>query len=386
MSVLVTDAHLKQALAVTQSLGRRGIEVYCLSSDRNSAAFHSKYCKRYFVSPLPRDKEQYINFILKIIKETKFDLLITCDDVTTGYISEIQDNIFRYTKVVLPDHKIIQTVLNKDKMMQFAQEKGFPIPKTIYLRNQDDIFNLNGMISYPVVIKATRGAGGRLIRCASSKEELIQKYREIMQLQDNSGLPIIQEYVVGSHYDFYALCDKGEVFAFFIFKTLRAFPITGGTPSKAISVYENKLKNLASKILKELNWHGITNMDFIYDPKIDEFKLLEINPRFGGTTQLAIACGVDFPYFLFKWVILGEKQYVFNYQKDVIYRSLFSEELLHIFQRPRSIPKILLDFLDFKIHYGFLINDLKPVINMIKDTKWKIEDLFIEKHNKRIEK
>ena len=41
----------------------------------------------------------------------------------------------------------------------------------------------------------------------------------------------------------------------------------------------------------------------MYDPKDDQYKLIELNPRIWGWHTLAIGAGVDLPYLLYKDVI-----------------------------------------------------------------------------------
>jgi hypothetical protein len=54
-----------------------------------------------------------------------------------------------------------------------------------------------------------------------------------------------------------------------------------------------------SRMLRALHWHGVAMVEFKWDEASGDFWLLEINGRFWGSLPLALAAGVDFPYYLY---------------------------------------------------------------------------------------
>ena len=48
--------------------------------------------------------------------------------------------------------------------------------------------------------------------------------------------------------------------------------------------------------MKKLNWSGIANIDLRYDELENNYKILEINPRFWGSVIGSLAAGINFPY------------------------------------------------------------------------------------------
>ena len=101
--VLVTDAHTKQALAVTQSLGRRGISVSLVDSSSAAPAFASQYCRERLISPQRRDESAYMEFLAGCLRRNRYELLIACDDLTAQYVSRARASLTPHTRVVLPD-------------------------------------------------------------------------------------------------------------------------------------------------------------------------------------------------------------------------------------------------------------------------------------------
>ena len=51
----------------------------------------------------------------------------------------------------------------------------------------------------------------------------------------------------------------------------------------------------ADRLLAEVGWVGVAMVEFKRDLRDGRARLMEVNGRFWGSLQLAIACGVDFP-------------------------------------------------------------------------------------------
>jgi predicted ATP-grasp superfamily ATP-dependent carboligase len=59
------------------------------------------------------------------------------------------------------------------------------------------------------------------------------------------------------------------------------------------------LVNMAKRLLDHVKWHGVAMVEFRMAPDGTPY-LMEVNPRFWGSLQLAIDCGIDFPRLLFE--------------------------------------------------------------------------------------
>ena len=60
------------------------------------------------------------------------------------------------------------------------------------------------------------------------------------------------------------------------------------------------------RLLGPLGWHGVAMLEFKQDAAHREVFLIEVNGRFWGSLQLAIAAGVDFPYLTYQLAV-GER-------------------------------------------------------------------------------
>ena len=59
-------------------------------------------------------------------------------------------------------------------------------------------------------------------------------------------------------------------------------------------LFEEKLFNYGTKILDKLKWHGVAMVEFKQNLSNGEFYLMEINPKFWASHDLAIEAGINF--------------------------------------------------------------------------------------------
>ena len=70
-------------------------------------------------------------------------------------------------------------------------------------------------------------------------------------------------------------------------------PISGGMSVAAKSIFDKNLQKIGEKIVKKIKWTGLIMLEFKYHA--NKYYLIEINPKFWGSLDLAIASNVDFP-------------------------------------------------------------------------------------------
>jgi predicted ATP-grasp superfamily ATP-dependent carboligase len=70
-------------------------------------------------------------------------------------------------------------------------------------------------------------------------------------------------------------------------------------------------------------------VEFKKDQRDGRFKLMEINPRFWGSLNLAIQSGVDFPYLFYDMALTGDCDVVLDYKVGVKCKN-FDWELSHL--------------------------------------------------------
>ncbi|MCI0407879.1 MAG: ATP-grasp domain-containing protein, partial [Acidobacteria bacterium] len=278
MRVLITDGEQTQTLGAVRALGQERVHVVVGSTSRTAVSFFSRYCAERVVYPSPmREGAAFLESIIRTAKERSIDVLLPVGYYANVIFSRHRDELCRVADLAVADSHAMAIASDKQRTIAFAQTLGVPTPH-IYVRPDE-------IRTFPVVVKAAKGTG--TVSYVNSRTQL-----ESMDL----GEAVVQEYIPGSGFGFYGLFNRGELRAFFMHRRIREFPVTGGASTAAAAYYDERLKELGVRLMAGLKWHGVAMVEMKRDRRDDEYKLMEINPKFWGSLDLSIAAGVNFPY------------------------------------------------------------------------------------------
>ena len=364
-SVLVTDGHFRKTLAVVRSLGRKGIHVTVGERTFLNTSFFSKYCTRRLVYPSPRrSPDQFIEFLLKEIKENHYDCLFPMEEETLLLLANYHSEISPYTYLLSPGLKKIEFVRDKRNLMEFAEAHGIPTPKTIQISPSLSPSSLMaegrvGEIPIPAVIKPRISSGSFGIIYVKKKEDLIPSYQSV---HERYPFPLIQEWIPdgGGTFGFSALFDEASnIKAAFVHKKLRMYPVQGGPSTLREGVEHPQIMELGLSLFKSLNWAGVGMVEFKVDPRDGIPKLMEINPRFWGSLQLAIVSGVDFPYLILRMARGESFEPILRYNVGKRCRWLLLGDILHFLNNPNRfhLHPSFFHFFDPNTSYDIISKD-----------------------------
>ncbi|MCK4648637.1 ATP-grasp domain-containing protein, partial [bacterium] len=341
----------------------KGIEVTVGENTRFATSLFSKYATKRVIYPSSRTKpDVFVEFLINELKQDPYDILFPMEEDTLLLIAKNKDRFSRLTYLLIPDCEKIEFARNKKNIIQKAQKLDIPCPKTWFIGHIGEVERIAKTIQYPVVIKPQISFGSYGIKRAINEEELISKYKEAHKIYP---LPLVQESIPqeGEAFGVSALFNKdSELRAVFVHKRLREYPVTGGPSTLRESVKNPKIQELGLRLLKALNWIGVAMVEFKVDPRDGEPKLMEVNPRFWGSLQLAILSGVDFPYLIYRMVKEGDIKPVLDYKIGVRCRWMFPGDFLHFFSNLRRF-RWTPGFFNFRTNYDILSpRDLGPTL------------------------
>lgn len=378
--VLITDAQMRNSLAIIRSLGCKGLEVTGAEETRFATGFFSKYCKDKIVYPSPHKyPDKFANCLLDVVRRDHYKVIFPVTDSTVIPIAKYKEEFSKYTLVPLPDYETLMYAMDKAETIRIARENGIACPKTYVIGGIEEIEAAKGKLQFPVVIKPRRSSGSRGLTLCQSSEELVLKYPEIVATY---GPCMIQEYIPsgGEELGVYTLLNfDSELRAVTVQRRLRSYPVSGGPGTFRETVKRPELVDIALRLLKVLQWSGVAMVEFKTDPRDNQPKLMEINPRWWGSLQLSILSGVDFPYLLYKLVTEGDIEPVLDYEIGVKCRWLLPGDILWFLSaqhKLRNLPKLLkyernddiISRTDLGPTFGFLLASLRFAFN--KDM-WK---------------
>ncbi len=302
-TVFVTDGEQRPALAVTRSLGRRGLAVVVGAEQPHSLASASKYCVRHVTYPSPiHDPGAFEQFLAAFVERERIDVVMPVTDVTTHLVAKNLPALNAITATAVPSFAAFDFVSNKTALAQRALRCGVPVPATHFVENRSALSEVLDQIQYPAVIRPSRSrirtTAGWLpatVKYARDEATLLKLYRDVEYLA--SYPTMIQERIIGPGVAVFVLCDQGNLRAAFAHRRLREKPPSGGASVLCESVaVDAVLLDHTMRLLGPLGWHGVAMMEFKQDQRTGQAYLMEVNGRFWGSLQLAIDAGVDFPY------------------------------------------------------------------------------------------
>ena len=299
VGVMVIGGGAGNALGVVRGLGRRGIPVLFLDSDRRHPALYSRSVDRSLVCPDPNESEmQFVDFLKDIAKRSRDKyMIIPAGDAEVIAISKHKEELQHSYLLPLPSFEIVRKLINKKEFYRLLNHMSVQHPRTYFPKDISELELIGRDMDYPYIIKP---AYSHLFRKRfRTKCFLINSHREltraIEKLRDEKLEVMIQEIVPGRDiyicYTFFN--NRSEPIAVFGYDKIRQYPPDFGSGSLCKSRWRRVPIDSATRILKGIGYQGIANAELKRDPRDGEYKLLEINARTSLQSSLLPRCGGD---------------------------------------------------------------------------------------------
>jgi predicted ATP-grasp superfamily ATP-dependent carboligase len=248
--------------------------------------------------------EKFVSFLLNIGKKYHLEewVLFPTQDEVVQLIACHTLQLAQIYRLVTQDWDVIRWANDKRLTYQMAEEVGVPYPKTSYVTHKDELVALN--MPFPVIIKPAFSVhfqyATRLKALpANTSQELLTQYESAVA----SILPdevMVQQIIPGDgrvQYSIATFCEDGNIKAWMTARRTRQYPIDYGLGSSFVEAMDiPALFPLAEKLLRYMRVSGMVEVEFKYDERDKQYKLLDINVRPWGWHTLCISCGLDFPY------------------------------------------------------------------------------------------
>ena len=309
--VIVTDVRYRMALPVIRSLGKMGLNVTCTdpaeTPEALSLGFYSKYTSARAHLPAPSMEQDFIGALRKLSGTDKPVIIpVGMESLTVLCRNRDEVNVFAHTALPHIDNLIIAN--DKDRLMLHAKPLGIPCPETTTLRPDESIQALAERITYPAVVKYRQGE--LLSLGPQDRYQIVQDKTQLMKtfplMHEKQDYPLVQEYVPGGGFGVSVVFDQNhEPITVFCHQRLREYPVSGGPSCYCRSDWNDALVQYALTLLKSLRWTGVAMVEFKGNPA-EGYKLMEINPRFWGSSALAPISGCDITKALYQ-AALGQQ-------------------------------------------------------------------------------
>ena len=184
-------------------------------------------------------------------------------------------------------------------------------------------------------------------------------------------LLMIQELIPGDdgqgvNYNSYFV--NGKPIAEFTAQKVRIEPPFFGSPRVLVSKMIPEIIDPGRRLLKRLNYNGYSCMEFKKDSRDGIYKLMEINCRNNLSGALAVKCGIDFPWIMYKHLMWGETYYSSTFESDVFWIDILHDLVRFFVSRKEEkyrLKDYLRPYLSKKVFAVFNLKDPMPFFKRV---------------------
>ncbi|WP_306056533.1 carboxylate--amine ligase [Natronococcus wangiae] len=308
-AVLVPGIDAPSTVACLRSLHPRGVRTVVGAETSTTPAAFSRYCDEFVQLPDPTDDLlAYGDALLSIADRPDVETIIPVREEDVYSLARNREAFAAEIATPWPTFETLRRVQDRIELFEAADEAGVAAPETALLDEWDD-WNRETIVKPRYTVAAPEYLGSAFDRgeIGSTVYQTPGKPpNEAACIEKRGHVPLVQERVPDSReYGFFALYDRGEPVATFQHCQRRGWKYCGGPSAYRESVYIPELETAGRALLDELEWHGLAMVEFLRDPRTEEFKLMEINPRFWSSLPFSVQTGADFPFYYWQ-LAMGE--------------------------------------------------------------------------------
>ena len=268
----------------------------------------SKYCKKVDAPDPFKESDACKKFTLDFIKKLPSKpYLFFADDEWMMLVGENEQEFLEVAHIVQSPWAELVQLYDKRLLYRLAEKHGIPHPKTIEIETLNDLEVNLDKITFPCIVKPQLTVKQNEISEAhiktyhrtqtfNSKEEAMAWVKQLIDAGIDMAV-VMQEFIPGDATHLYTLTSysdkEGALIAGAIGHKLRQFPPEAGRITSGVIQYDDKLKQTGEHFLKTIGFHGVANTEFKYDERDGQFKLMEINARFGAWNYSTLYAGIN---------------------------------------------------------------------------------------------
>jgi predicted ATP-grasp superfamily ATP-dependent carboligase len=281
-------------LGIARSLGRLGVPVHRVGRERWAPAAASRYVTSWRVIPPTANDGEALEALIGIAEDLGRPILIAADDAACVFVDDHADRLAAHFLVPRQPDGLVRALSSKRGMYELCQQHGIPTPPSVFPQSESDVLEHAQRSSFPIVLKCINAAdappSAPRVLIAQNSEELTTGYQQ-MQTPGMSNV-MLQEYVPGTpetvwmfngYFDERSECKLG-----FTGKKIRQSPPYTGATTLGVCLPNETVQEMTERFMQSIGYRGILDIGYRFDERDGQYKLLDVNPRIGGTFRLFV--------------------------------------------------------------------------------------------------
>ncbi|SDC38717.1 Predicted ATP-dependent carboligase, ATP-grasp superfamily [Geodermatophilus telluris] len=287
-------------LQTARTLSSRGVPVVGLSNDLRHYACRTRACVRVLQADLLG--APLVDALVELGPELDGPAaLFPCTDVSVLLVSRHRDRLAPWYRIALPDHDVVELLMDKSTFLRHAQATGLPIPGTAFLDDRGDAEEAARTLTFPVVvkppIKSPTWQGHTNLKAFQVQDasELLEVYDRVSAWSD---CLIAQEWVAGgvdSLYSCNAYFDRSSrPLVTFVARKIRQWPPLTGTSSLGEECRNDEVLDGTVALFRSVGYVGLGYVEMKRDARTGRHLVIEPNVgRPTGRSAIAEGGGVE---------------------------------------------------------------------------------------------
>lgn len=290
-------------LQTTRILAARGIPVVGIAADRSHFCARTRKAERIVTSPTAG--EDLVRTLERLAADGSLGpgpaVLVPCSDAAVLAISRWRDRLDGPYRFVLPDHDVVELLMDKVRFAEHALATGLPIPDTRILRSRADAEAAAAALPYPVVVKPPLKTP-RWVAATKAKVFRVESADALLATYDRyahaADVLIAQAWIAGDESSLYsanAYFDReGRPHAMFIARKIRQWPPETGTSCLGEEVRDDQVRDAALRLFTGVAYRGLAYVELKLDAHTGRRLIVEPNiGRPTGRSAIAEQGGVE---------------------------------------------------------------------------------------------
>jgi D-aspartate ligase len=298
-AAIVMQVSWANGLDIIRDLSQTGVPLLALDSNARALGLHSRLAAGV-VCPDPREHEaEFLHYLEDLGgRFSRRPVLFPTHDQYIWPISRHAVRLEKWFIIPFSHWETMQRLHDKREQLETAWRAGVDTPKTVFVDGDDDLERGAEEIGFPAIFKPVESLAFKVrfrrhVLEIGSRDELLRVYDAVR----DCGTLMLQDIVPGGDEELYTLGSyldaQSRPLAQFTGHKLRQHPPRFGHVSMAVSAWVPELAEAGLRLLHELGYHGVSQVEFKRDPRDGRYRLMEVNARHWMWHSLATACGVN---------------------------------------------------------------------------------------------
>ena len=301
IAVLIPDADVEYPVACCLALSGRAI-VHGLSLRRAPLLKHSRFFASFEEGKGEFAVSAWLKRIGEIATERKIDVVLPIADFAIRALSERRHVLSWGTKLpLLPEPQTFDIATNKARLAEFMVGHRIPYPPTVVVTSGLGGHEQLATLKFPILAKPPLSTGGIGIRHFDTPEPLIA----FLAQQPVGEQWVVQTFIDGPDLGVNVLCQDGRIIAATVQHAIKASPKPFASATGIEFRDDPAAMNVVRRLVGELGWSGVANIDMRFDRPDKDPQVLEINGRYWFSLLGSLNAGVNFPLLVCEMCLGG---------------------------------------------------------------------------------